>query len=122
MKKNNRAIGTEYEKLAGDFLIKQGYTVLDYNYRCFFGEIDIIAMDKETLVFCEVKYRSSANKGNPLESVNNLKQQKLIKCAMNYMVHKHIEEVPCRFDVIGFAYDTMGDGNHINHIKNAFWG
>ena len=124
MKRNNRAVGTEYEKLAGDYLIKQGYAVLDYNYRCFFGEIDIIALDKNTLVFCEVKYRGSTSKGDPLESINYHKQQRLIKCAMNYMVHKYKKEMTCRFDVIGFSYTNKdkSDMDNINHLKNAFWG
>ena len=127
-KENKRQVGTKYEKLAGAFLERQGYEILCYNYRCLFGEIDIIAIEDGTLIFCEVKYRSSSLGGNPLEAVDVRKQQVIYKCAMNYLsferlnpkkksdLHKSKEEIPCRFDVIGF----MGD--EISHVKNAFGG
>ena len=130
-KVNKRQIGSKYEKLAGAFLERQGYEILCYNYRCFFGEIDIVAKDDETLVFCEVKYRSSSTRGNPLEAVDAKKQQILYRCGMNYIsfesedTRNHTrssehcqrkEEVPCRFDVIGFI------GDEICHVKNAFEG
>ena len=57
MKQNNRAVGTAYEQIAGRFLEKKGFQILEYNYRCRAGEIDLIARDREYLVFCEVKYR-----------------------------------------------------------------
>ena len=60
---NKRAVGTAYEKLAGEYLIKQGYEVLEYNFRCRMGEIDLVAKDREYLVFVEVKYRSSGRTG-----------------------------------------------------------
>ena len=113
---NKRRLGTKYEKLAAAYLQKQGYEVVETNYRCFFGEIDLIAKDKSTLVFCEVKYRTNASRGNPLEAVNHRKQQIIFKCAMNYLTFKCRREVPSRFDVIGFQ------GDKICHIKNAFQG
>jgi putative endonuclease len=113
---NKRQCGAEYEKMAGEYLEKQGYEILFYNYRCFFGEIDIIAKEGKTIVFCEVKYRSSVAYGNPLESVNTKKQKIIFKSAMYYLRNEHSEEVECRFDVIGFM------GNEITHIKNAFQG
>ena len=127
-KENKRQVGSKYEKLAGAFLEIQGYEILCYNYRCLFGEIDIVAKEDETLVFCEVKYRSSSLGGNPLEAVDARKQQVIYKCAMNYMsfeklnarkksnLHKNKGEIPCRFDVIGFV------GDEISHVKNAFGG
>ena len=127
-KENKRQVGTKYEKLAGAFLERQGYEILCYNYRCFHGEIDIVAIEDETLVFCEVKYRSSSLGGNPLEAVDARKQQVIYKCAMNYLsferlnlgekskLHKSKGEIPCRFDVIGFV------GDEISHVKNAFGG
>jgi putative endonuclease len=114
--RNKRQIGTEYEKLASAFLEKQGYEILCFNYRCFFGEIDIIVKDDDTLVFCEVKHRSSDTLGNPLEAVGVKKQQIIYKCAMNYLSYEYKDEVPCRFDVIGFV------GDEITHVKDAFYG
>jgi putative endonuclease len=113
-KENRRQLGAKYEKMAGEFLEKQGYEILCYNYRCFFGEIDIVAKEGETLVFCEVKYRRKDTGENPLEAVNYKKQQTIYKCAMNYLRYEYKGEVPCRFDVIGFVGDEM------THIGNAF--
>ena len=61
MRENNRAIGSKFEKEAGTYLKKHGYEILEYNYRCRAGEIDIIARDGEYLVFCEVKYRNGSS-------------------------------------------------------------
>ena len=114
--RNKRRTGTRYEQAAGFFLEQIGYEVLEYNYRCRFGEIDIIAKDGICLVFCEVKYRSGREKGSPLEAVDNRKQQTIFRCASHYLAGRGLEDVPCRFDVIGI------EGTAVTHIKNAFTG
>ena len=114
--RNKRRTGTRYEQAAGFFLEQIGYEVLEYNYRCRFGEIDIIAKDGICLVFCEVKYRSGREKGSPLEAVDNRKQQRIFRCASHYLAGRGLEDVPCRFDVIGI------EGTAVTHIKNAFTG
>ena len=114
--RNKRRTGTRYEQSAGFFLEQIGYEVLEYNYRCRFGEIDIIAKDGICLVFCEVKYRSGREKGSPLEAVDNRKQQRIFRCASHYLAGRGLEDVPCRFDVIGI------EGTAVTHIKNAFTG
>lgn len=114
--RNKRRTGTRYEQAAGFFLEQIGYEVLEYNYRCRFGEIDIIAKDGICLVFCEVKYRSGREKGSPLEAVDNRKQQRIFRCASQYLAGRGLEDVPCRFDVIGI------EGMAVTHIKNAFTG
>ena len=114
--RNKRRTGTRYEQAAGFFLEQIGYEVLEYNYRCGFGEIDIIAKDGICLVFCEVKYRSGREKGSPLEAVDNRKQQRIFRCASHYLAGRGLEDVPCRFDVIGI------EGTAVTHIKNAFTG
>ena len=114
--RNKRRTGTKYEQAAGFFLEQIGYEVLEYNYRCRFGEIDIIAKDGICLVFCEVKYRSGREKGSPLEAVDNRKQQRIFRCASHYLAGRGLEDVPCRFDVIGI------EGTAVTHIKNAFTG
>lgn len=113
---NKRKTGAMYERAAGVYLEQIGYKVLEYNYRCRSGEIDIVAMDKDYLVFCEVKYRSDGKKGTPLEAVDVRKQKILFLCAMHYLKERHLENVPCRFDVIGI------EGEETTHIKNAFTG
>lgn len=102
--------------MAGRYLEQKGYVILEYNYRCKSGEIDFIAKDGVYLVFCEVKYRQDARKGNPLEAVNWKKQKVIYKCASFYLMAHGLNEVPCRFDVIGFEQDEM------IHIVNAFQG
>ncbi len=114
--RNKRRTGTRYEQAAGFFLEQIGYEVLEYNYRCRFGEIDIIAKDGICLVFCEVKYRSGREKGSPLEAVDNRKQQRIFRCASHYLAGRGLEDVLCRFDVIGI------EGTAVTHIKNAFTG
>ena len=104
--------GNKGEKRAANFLSKKGYKLLAKNYRCKYGEIDIIMEQGETLVFIEVKARSSAKYGLGYESVTASKQEKLLKTAQTYMVEKG--ERPARFDVVSI------DGDEITHIENAF--
>lgn len=112
---NKRLIGTAYEKLAGEFLEQQGYQILEYNFRCRMGEIDIVAKDGEYLVFVEVKYRSSAKTGSPLEAVDTRKQRVISKVASYYcLTHGYGETKPCRFDVVAIC------GEEYTLIKNAF--
>lgn len=111
---NTHEIGCTYEKIAGKYLEQNGYQILEHNFRCKFGEIDIIALDGGYLVFCEVKYRKDEKKGNPLEAVTITKQKKISKCALYYMTIRGKTNVPCRFDVVGIC------GNRIQLIKNAF--
>ena len=111
---NKRTTGAAYEKIAAAHLISLGYEILEQNYRCKIGEIDIIAKDGEYLVFVEVKYRSSMRKGAPLEAVSLQKQRTISKCAMYYLMKKGLVDVPVRFDVIGIL------GEEKEHIINAF--
>lgn len=114
MKQNNREIGCRYEKAAAFYLEQSGYEILEYNYRCKIGEIDLIAKDGEYLVFCEVKYRRSEDKKNPLEAVNKKKQKTIVRCAQWYLTEHNLWDVPCRFDVIGISR------KEICLLKNAF--
>lgn len=111
---NKRAKGNDYEKLAGDYLEKQGYQILEYNFYSRAGEIDIIAKHEGYLVFLEVKYRKDKGKGHPLEAVSVRKQQTICRCALFYMRKNGLLEVPVRFDVVGIL------GDDIQLIQNAF--
>lgn len=95
---------------------KNGYVLLEKNYRCRTGEIDLIAKDGAYLVFLEVKYRNSAALGDPAEAVD-LKKQKRITGAARYflMTHGYGEDIPCRFDVVAIL------GEEIRLIRDAFW-
>lgn len=112
---NKREIGTFYEQKVGAYLEKQGYKILEYNFRCRTGEIDIVAKDGRYLVFVEVKYRRSEERGNPLEAVNRKKQCVISKTAAYYcLTHGYGDTAPCRFDVAAVL------GNEIKLVKNAF--
>lgn len=112
---NKRAVGTAYEKLAGAYLMQQGYEIVAYNFRCRMGEIDIVAKDGAYLVFVEVKYRSSEKNGSPLEAVDIRKQRIISKVASYYcLTHGYGETTPCRFDVVAI------NGEEYTLIKNAF--
>jgi len=112
--KNGRKTGAKYEKIAGEFLKQQGYQILEYNFRCRYAEIDIVARDGEYLVFCEVKFRKAGELSAALEAVSVQKQMRLSGAAVYYLMKKGCTDIPCRFDVIGIA------GNHISLRKNAF--
>ena len=114
MKQDNYFIGKKYEKIAGEFLKSKNCQILEYNFSCKFGEVDIIAKDGEYLVFCEVKYRKNIKTGYPLEAVGIQKQTILSKCAMYYLTIHGLLYMSVRFDVIGILADD------IEWIQNAF--
>ena len=113
---NKREIGIKYENAVADYLENEGYIILDKNFRNGrYSEIDIIALDRGTIVFAEVKYRSSDMKGHPLESVDVSKQRRISRAAQRYIFEKGLDEDNSyRFDVIGIL------DKEIKHIKNAF--
>lgn len=109
--------GKKSEIIASQFLKNKGYKILEVNYKNKIGEIDIIAQDKDYLVFVEVKARLSRAFGDPLEAVNYQKQQKIRRIAELYLIIKRKTNVNCRFDVVSI----LGNENpEITHIENAF--
>lgn len=115
MTMNKRKTGTVYEAIAADYLRSQGYEILKQNYRCKLGEIDLIARDERYLVFIEVKYRTTGEKGAAVAAVDYRKQRIISRVAAFYMVkHRLPEDTPCRFDVVAI------DGGKITLYKNAF--
>ena len=113
--KNKRTTGSHYEAQVAAFLQKQGFQILEQNYRCRSGEIDLIARDGKYLVFIEVKYRSNRRAGTALEAINNRKVEQVRRVAAVYLCQKRYpENTPVRFDAAGV------DGEQITYIKNAF--
>lgn len=101
--------------MACDFLLSKGKKVICRNYRCKYGEIDIIYRDGEYIVFCEVKYRKDPKKGDPTEAVYFAKQKKISSTAIFYLMSKkYKEDTPIRFDVISIL------GSEVTLYKNAF--
>ena len=101
---NNRAVWIKGEKLAKNYLEKQGYRILETNYTAAYGEADIIAIKKRTVVFVEVKSRSSIIYGNPSEAVTRAKIRKYIMLASGYM-KKFADGYDVRFDIIEVLLD-----------------
>ena len=113
-KMKNKIEGDRGEILAVDFLKNKGYKILETKYTNKIGEIDIIALDKKTIVFIEVKFRSMLEFGRPYEAVDFRKQQKIRRVAELYLVVKNKYYNDCRFDVVEVVAEE------INHIENAF--
>ncbi|MCR5543330.1 MAG: YraN family protein [Eubacterium sp.] len=113
---NTRRVGKAWEGFTADYLKDKGYIILYMNYRTRFSEIDIIAQDRDELIFIEVKYRQSMNSGDPLEAVNYRKQRRIRNAALSFLRDNNydIDNTAIRFDVIGIL------GNEVRHIKNAF--
>ena len=109
--------GKEGENIATSFLQNKGYKILQRNFKCYYGEIDIIAKDKEEYVFIEVKTRSSSIYGKPKEAVDKAKKRHIYKSAEYYSYFNHIENKPIRIDVIEIY--KKKEKHFINHIKQA---
>lgn len=109
--------GQQAEDRALAYLQKQGLRLLDRNYRCKGGEIDLVMREGETLVFVEVRYRASTSHGGALASVGNRKQGRLIIAASHYLVSKS-QDRPSRFDVIAVSPGAGLVG--IEWVKDAF--
>jgi putative endonuclease len=112
-------LGKAGEEAAVRYLQGKRYKIVERRVRLLRGEIDIIAYDQETLVFAEVKTRTSCAFGFPEESVTPAKQQQLRKIAQTYLSRHRLESAPCRFDVLSV---TISDDQQvqIRHLKNAF--
>ena len=112
---NKRTVGKQKEKEACAYLEKHGYQIICSNFRCKFGEVDIIAKEGEYLVFIEVKYRKNAKNGMPQEAVNFPKQKRITITAKYYLCQNGLgDNTPCRFDVVEVL------DKEIKVIKNAF--
>jgi putative endonuclease len=120
-RQGGHALGREGEGLARRFLEKKGYRVVTTGYRLFRGEIDIIAYDRDVLVFVEVKTRRDTDLGRPEEAVTPAKQRQIRRIAQGYLMEKDLveSEIPCRFDVL--AVMPAPDGTFaVTHYENAF--
>lgn len=105
MTMRRRAIGIAGEKAARCYLEEKGYQVIDLNYRCPLGEIDIVARDGSTVVFVEVRTRTGECCGSPAESVTPGKIRRLEKLARHFMQRRYGREVPGRFDLVAVQMD-----------------
>ena len=119
MTKERISLGQQGEQLAAGLLKKEGYRILEFNYRGHLGEIDLVAEDGDCLVFVEVKTRRNFACGHPLESIDRRIQGQLIKAAREYLAAKGAEERFCRFDAVS-VLNIVGHKPRLELVKNAF--
>lgn len=118
MPRQNLEIGKSGEELAVEFLKKQGYRILTRNYKTKLGEVDIIAKDKDTICFIEVKTRYSDKFGFPQEAVLRNKQRQISKAALVFLKGNNLLNKKARFDVVAIRY--LEDEPQLDLIKDAF--
>ncbi len=118
MSKANLNLGSRGEDIAISHLRGMGYKIIDRNYRGKLGEVDIIAKDKDILVFVEVKTRKNGSFGSPKMAVTERKKRQLSKVALEYLKMSGLSDVRCRFDVVAIQLDRGREG--IEVVKNAF--
>lgn len=115
-----KILGRHGEEIAARYLEKNGFRLLRKNYRCRLGEIDLVAMDRDYLVFVEVRSKSSDEFGEGYESLLYKKQSKLRQVAWYYLKSEGKTGMSCRFDVVSIRFDRDGEVQRIEHIENAF--
>ena len=118
-KKDNVNKGKMGEGISVEYLKRLKYKILDTNYRCKIGEIDIVAKDRSTIVFVEVKTRQNNEYGHPSESVTYHKQKKISKVALYYLQSHKLFDYNVRFDVVEI-WELYLEEIRLNHIINAF--
>ena len=119
MSEHRKSLGKKGEDLAASYLQKsQGYRILQRNYRCAFGEVDIIAKEHDVLSFIEVRTRKSEDFGNPKESITKRKQGQISKVALEFINKYNLHHMKARFDVV--AVYLLPDREQMELIKDAF--
>lgn len=116
----NKSIGFHGENMAEKYLKEMGYIILEKNFKCKLGEIDIIAKDNNYICFIEVKTRYGSLYGSPGESVTRQKQYKIYRTAQGYILKKKLYKFNFRFDVIEIILNNKDDNYSIKLIKDAF--
>lgn len=114
------ALGPRGEQLAARFLQQQGYRIIARGHRQRLGEIDLIALDGETLVFVEVKTRQSQQAGDPAEAVDFRKQERMTRAALIYLKRRGLLQQAARFDVVSIVWESAETPPVIRHFVNAF--
>ena len=115
-----RSLGQRGEDAAAKFLRKLGYIIVARGHRDRIGEIDLVAVDGRTVVFIEVKTRTSQDAGHPAEAVDDDKQRRLTRLALAYMKRHDLLECSARFDVVAITWPDAKSKPKIEHFKNAF--
>jgi putative endonuclease len=115
-----KTLGRRGEDAAARFLKRLGYKILARGSRLASGELDLVALDGRTIVFVEVKTRTSADVGHPAEAVDANKQRRLTRLAVTFLKRHQLLEFPARFDVVAITWPPGRGRPMIEHFKNAF--
>lgn len=117
----NKVIGDLGEEFAKEYLIKNNYTIIERNFRCRLGEIDIIARNENYFCFIEVKTRHGIYYGTPAQAVNYIKQRKIIVCAQFYILKMKLnDKLNYRFDIVEIVLNKSNSIKDIRLLKDAF--
>ena len=119
-KLSEKLLGDRGEDAAVRFLKGLGYRIVERGYDSVLGELDIIAVDGRTVVFVEVKTRTSADAGHPTEAIDDNKQRCMTQSALGYLKSKRLLEAAARFDVVAITWPDDHRQPTIEHFKNAF--
>ncbi len=114
----NNSLGAYGERVAAQRLVDEGMVLVDRNWRCELGEIDIVLRDGDVLVFCEVKTRTSTRFGHPLEAVGATKGARLRRLAARWLVDHDAHPREVRIDVVGVLLDVRGVAD-ISHLRGV---
>ena len=115
-------LGRWGEQLAAKRLEAKGYVLLDRNWRCPRGEIDLVAKDGDVLVFVEVKTRRGRSYGTPEEAFTRSKSKRLLELGQRYLLERDIEDVEWRVDLVAVELDRQGTLQRFEHLPNVAWG
>ena len=115
-----RRLGDRGEDLAARYLEQQSFRIIERQLRGLYGELDLVALDADTVVFVEVKTRSTSAAGDPTEAVTPAKQQKITRSALAYLKRRGWLERRCRFDVVSILWHEGGRTPEVRHYPSAF--
>jgi putative endonuclease len=110
------------ERIAAEFLMLRGMDVVDRNVRVGRGEIDLVARDREQVVFVEVKFRTAGGRGTPLDAVGVKKREDVARAAAGYLSRRGLLDRAVRFDVVGITWRADGEELLVQHVPNAYPG
>jgi putative endonuclease len=117
---SEKSLGRRGEDAAARFLKRLGYRIVERGHDSRLGEIDIIAVDRRTVVFVEVKTRTSADAGRPVDAVDSVKQRRMTQSALAYLKSHGLLENAARFDVLAVTWPADSRRPQIEHYTNAF--
>lgn len=121
MSNERQKLGRWGEQLAAEYLESQGYKLLERNWRCRRGEIDLVAQAGDVLVFVEVKTRRGRNYGTPEEAITSYKSKRLLELSQRYLLERDLDDVEWRVDLVAVELDRQGTLLRCEHVPNIVW-